>query len=81
MEERKTIDMLTKDGVSILTQRIITIGEETFPLDNHRIAYSNSEMGRKDLINEQPENIVAAIMTIWGDSPTVVIDVELDNPE
>lgn len=37
--------------------------------------------GRAEITAEQPEDIVAAIMTIWGGSPTVVIDVELDNPE
>lgn len=72
IEERKTVDMLTKDSVSILTQKFVEIDGMTSQVgENHRIAYSNSEKGRSLLTTEQPETVVNAVMSIWGDEPTV----------
>lgn len=36
-----------------------------------RISYSNSRLKRQQLADEQPANIVAQIMEVWGDTPTV----------
>ena len=69
--EKKTVDMLTADSVSILTQQTIDVGGVTYPLGNHRRAYVNSTGGREALAAEQPEDVVAAVMAIWGDTPTV----------
>ena len=72
IKEKVTIDMLTSESVSILTQKFIELdGVETQVGQNHRIAYINSENGRLNLIKEQNETTVASIMAIWGDSPTV----------
>ncbi len=38
---------------------------------NHRCAYSNSESGRAMLAEREPEEIVAEVMEVWGDAPTV----------
>lgn len=69
--EKKTVDMLTTDSVSILTQQTIDVGGVAYTLGNHRRAYVNSTCGREALAAEQPEDVVAAVMAIWGDTPTV----------
>lgn len=69
---KKTVDMLTSDSVSILTQKYIDIdGVQTQVGQNHRCAYTNSESGRKQ-IEKEPDYIVTAVMALWGDAPTVI---------
>ena len=73
INEEKTVDMLTTDSVSILTQKFIEIdGEKTQVGGNHRCSYINSKDGRKFLIDEEPNEIVNAVFVIWGDEPTIV---------
>ena len=70
-EEKKTVDMLTPDSVSIMTQKTATIDGVTYSLGNHRRAYVNSAQGRAEIAAEQPGDVVAAVMAIWGDTATV----------
>lgn len=73
IKEKKTVDMLTADSVSILTQRFIEIdGQDTQVGENHRVAYVNSADGRERIIAEQPEDVVSAVLAIWGNEPTVM---------
>lgn len=72
IQEKKTVDMLTSGSVSILTQQFIEIdGVPTQVGQNHRCAYVNSEAGRSNLQELEPEEVVSAVMAIWGDTPTV----------
>lgn len=72
IEEKKTVDMLTKDSVSILTQKFIDVdGVETKVGENHRRAYVNSQSGRKELQEMETESVVNAVFAIWGDTPTL----------
>lgn len=72
IKEKKTVDMLTVDSVSILTQNYIEFnGVQTQVGQNHRCAYANSETGRNDLQENEPEEVVNAVFAIWGDTPTV----------
>lgn len=65
--------MLTSDSVSILTQKFIEIDEEEQQVgENHRRAYVNSIQGRKELLENEPEGVNAAVMAMWGDEPTVI---------
>lgn len=69
----KTVDMLTANSVSILTQTILTVGEETYSVgENHRCAYINSAQGRADLEANEPEAVVNAVLAIWGTTPTII---------
>lgn len=80
MVEKKTVDMLTTDSVSILTQKYIEVdGTYEQVGHNHRKAYVNSETGRSDLQMTEPEDVVNAVFAIWGDSPTVSEEV-VENP-
>ena len=72
IKEKKTVDMLKKDSVSILTQKFIYVdGVETQVGENHRCAYSNSATGRKDLQKQEPQNVVNSVFSIWGNSPKI----------
>ena len=72
IKEKKTVDMLTTDSVSILTQKFIDVdGVETQVGENHRCSYANSATGRQELQNSEPEDVVASVFAIWGDTVTV----------
>lgn len=72
IKEKKTVDMLTSESVSILTQKFIEIdGVETQVGQNHRCAYVNSETGRNMLQENEPTYIVNSVFSIWGDKPTI----------
>ena len=72
IKEKKTVDMLTTDSVSILTQKFIEVdGVETQVGQNHRCAYSNSSTGRKDLQKQEPQDVVKSVFAIWGNAPTI----------
>lgn len=78
MIEQKTVDMLTTRSVSIKTEVYLSYDGEVYKVKTLRKAYMNSENGRKELENEQPGNIVRAVMEIWGDKATVT-DIKNDN--
>lgn len=72
IETKKTVDMLTKDSVSILTQYFTELNGQTQQVgENHRRAYVNSVEGRIDLIENEPNNVSNSVLAIWGDTPTV----------
>lgn len=72
METKKTVDMLTTDSVSILTQKFIKDDGEIMQVGkNHRKAYENSASGRAELQEKEPPEVVNAVLAIWGDTPTV----------
>lgn len=72
IKEEKTVDKLTKDSVSILTQKFIKVeGVNQQVGGNHRCAYVNSPSGRNELQEKEPESVVNAVFAIWGDAPTV----------
>lgn len=49
----------------------VEVDKETQVGSNHRCAYSNSASGRELLIANEPEDIVAKVMEVWGNTPTV----------
>ncbi len=72
LKEKITLDMLTKDSVSVLRQQFLTFnGEEMQVGVNTRNAYMNSEGGRQLIRNSLPDEYYNAVMAVWGDNPTV----------
>ena len=72
IKEKKTVDMLKKDSVSILTQKFIYVGGvETQVGENHRCSYVNSKTGRNALQKQEPHDVVNSVFAIWGDVPTI----------
>ena len=72
LKEKITLDMLTKDSVSVLRQQFLTFnGEEMQVGVNIRNAYMNSKSGREQLKTVLSDEYNNAVMEHWGDNPTV----------
>ena len=72
IKEEKTVDLLTHDSVSVLTQKFIEIdGAKTQVGENHRCAYVNSKIGRQYLREQESQNVVDSVFAIWGNTPTI----------
>lgn len=66
--EKITLDMLTKDSVSVLRQKFISLnGTDVQVGENVRNAYMNCEEDRKILREQLSEEYYNAIMAVWGD--------------
>lgn len=64
--EKITLDMLTKEGVSVLRQRVIEIGGTEMQVGgNVRNAYMNCENDREILKAELSEDYYNAVMAVW----------------
>ena len=73
METRIMLDALTADSVSIKTERYTTVEGETYMLgEPHRCAYINSAADRERMRAEVAEPYLAAILAVWGDTPTII---------
>lgn len=79
IRDATAIDMLTVNSVSILTQKFMEIaGVKPQVGENHRCAYVNSVSGRKLLEEKEPAHVIAAVMSIWGDTPSVTDQEETE---
>ena len=66
IKEIITLDMLTKEGVSVLRQRVIEIGGTEMQVGgNVRNAYMNCENDREILKAELSEDYYNAVMDVW----------------
>lgn len=66
LKEKITLDMLTKDSVSVLRQKFINLGGEDVQVgENVRNAYTNCESDREILKEQLSEEYFNAIMTVW----------------
>ena len=67
IKERITLDMLTKEGVSVLRQRVIEIGGTEMQVGgNVRNDFTNCEDDRKILKEQLSEDYYNAVMAVWG---------------
>ena len=72
LKEKITLDMLTKDSVSVLRQQFVNInGVEMQVGENIRNTYINSVIGREQIAEVLPEEYFKAVTAVWGDTPTV----------
>lgn len=66
LKEKITLDMLTKDSVSVLRQKFVVIdGTEMQVGGNVRNAYMNDESGREQLRKVLSDEYYNAVMTVW----------------
>ena len=66
LKEKITLDMLTKDSVSVLRQKFVVIdGTEMQVGGNVRNAYMNDESGREQLRKVLSDEYYNAIMAVW----------------
>lgn len=67
-----TLDMLTKDSVSVLKQQFITLnGVEMQVGGNVRNTYMNSTSGRTIVSEVLPQEYQNAVFAVWGETATV----------
>ena len=65
--EKITLDMLTKDSVSVLRQKFISLnGTDVQVGENIRNAYMNCEEDRKILREQLSEEYYNAVIAVWG---------------
>ncbi|WP_440452466.1 hypothetical protein [Ruminococcus intestinalis] len=66
IKEKITLDMLTKDSVSVLRQKFITLnGEDVQVGGNVRNDFTNCEDDRKILKEQLSEDYYNAVMAVW----------------
>ena len=66
IKERITLDMLTKDSVSVLRQKFVNLGGEDVQVgENVRNAFTNCEDDRKILKEQLSEDYYNAVMAVW----------------
>jgi hypothetical protein len=77
LKEKITLDMLTKDSVSVLRQQFLTFNGEKMQVGgNIRNAYMNDESGREQLRKVLSDEYFNAVMAVWGADPTVDEPIE-----
>ena len=66
LKEKITLDMLTKDSVSVLRQQFLNFnGEEMQVGGNIRNAYMNAESGIEQLRKVLSDDYFNAVMAVW----------------
>ena len=77
MNEKITLDMLTADSVSIRKQQYAVVDGKEYEIGQPwRRAYINSVNGRAQVQTEVLEPYKSAIMSVWGNVPTVTEQAE-----
>ena len=72
MLEKITLDMLTQDSVSLKKEYMQEVnGKQESVGSPWRRAYVNSPQGRIQAQSEIAEPYLSAIMSVWGNTPTV----------
>lgn len=75
MFTKYTLDMLTEDSVSVKAQKYIIDGGVTYEVGSpSRKAYVNSVQDRELILTELPVDQQNAILSVWGDQPTVIVE-------
>ena len=70
--EKITLDNLTENSVSVLTQQFASLNGQTVQVgENHRTAFVNSEYGRIELKDKLSEPYLSSVMAVWGENPTI----------
>lgn len=66
LKEKITLDMLTKDSVSVLRQQFLTFNGEVMQVGgNIRNAYMNDESGREQIRKVLSDEYYNAVMAVW----------------
>lgn len=72
MDSEISLDNLTTTSVSVKTMNYIMEDNVKYYVgEPHRRAYVNNTSGRTDIDSELSEPYLSAVMTVWGDTPTV----------
>ena len=66
-----TLEQLTTSSVNVLSIARAKVDGKIYELERSRMCYANSPTGRQQVSDALPEQYVAVIFTMWGDTPTV----------
>lgn len=82
MITKTTLHRLTPDLVEIDSEKYVELNGAEVKLDipKHSTSYVNSPSGRERLQSEQPGNVAASVLAMWGDTPTMA-DPEPPQPQ
>lgn len=72
IKNKISLDVLNENSVTVKTQQYIEVdGESLHVGELHAKAYMNSKRGREELMEEVSEPYLSAVLSVWGDTPTV----------
>ena len=73
-----TLDNLTENSVSVLTQQFVEINGESVQVgENHRAAFMNTTYGRIELAIKLPEPYLSSVLAVWGENPIFEEQIEV----
>ena len=72
IKNKISLDVLNENTVTVKTQLYIEVdGKALHVGELHAKSYMNSERGREELAEEVSEPYLSAVLSVWGDTPTV----------
>lgn len=72
MNEKISLEYLTINSVSLLKQKVTIIDNNEYPIGaKWNKQYCNSQKGRILLQKEVAEPFKTAVLSVWGDTPTI----------
>ncbi|MGM9567974.1 MAG: hypothetical protein ACI3W6_07340 [Clostridia bacterium] len=72
IKNKISLDVLNEDSVTVKMWQYIEVDGEALHMGElHAKAYMNSERGREELAEEVPEPYLSAVLSVWGEEPTV----------
>lgn len=72
IKNKISLDALNENSVTVKTQQYIEVdGKALHVGELHAKAYMNSERGRAELAEEVSELYLSAVLSVWGEEPTV----------
>lgn len=64
-----TLDLLTQNGVSVVTKTFADINSIKTQINSNRKVYGNSPLGRELLEKDLPKAYYNAVLAVWGEEP------------
>lgn len=74
MDTKIVLDLLTKDSVSVLVITTMNYNNKKIEVERTRKTYSNSILGREQLLNDIGEPYYTAVMAIWENQSDIEIE-------
>jgi hypothetical protein len=77
MEEKIFLSELTENSVNVVKKTAVTVDNKEYFIGlPHRRAYENSTVGREAIAQDLSGTYLSAVMTVWGEQPTVIYPTE-----
>ena len=81
INEVVSINFLDNKYAAFLKTKYTTIDDISYQLGHPwAVSYENSARGRELFVKNIPDPFYSAVMSVWGDTPTVILPVEIEDP-